>query len=176
MQLSAAMDAGPVYHFAPYVLDGTETQQRLYGILASFGAQQLVRVLPGILDGSRTSIAQDDAQATYCSLLQKSDGVIDWTKPAVQIEREIRAYNVWPQSRTTLGGIDVIITAATAVWPTGPLDSGSMKIIYNQDTKALFISAKESLLEIDRIKPVGKKEMPIQAFLTGYKDKLSELL
>lgn len=175
MQLCAAMDAGPVYHFTPYALDGTETQQRLYDTLASFGAQQLVRVLPSILDGSRTPIAQDDAQATYCSLLQKSDGVIDWTKPALQIEREIRAYNVWPQSRTTLGEVDVIITAATAVWPTGPLDS-AIEIIYDQDVKALFVSAKDSLLEIDRIKPVGKKEMPIQAFLTGYKDKLSELL
>lgn len=169
MQLSAKMDAGPVYSFTPYQLSKKETQSELYQSLAEFGAQTLVGTLPSIIDGSLQPTEQDHSKATYCQLIQKSDGIIDWNKSAEQIEREIRAYSSWPTSRTKLGAIDVIITSAHAI----PSDFGEPGAIKIEDDSLLNIQTGSGYLCIEFVKPVGKKEMPTQAFLSGYKDRLA---
>lgn len=164
MQLSAAMDAGPVYSFVSHLLTGTETQPELYETLGKVGATELVRVLPQIMTGELLPTPQDESAATYCQLIQKKDGVIDWTKPAEQIAREIRAYKTWPGSRTTIGNVDVIITSARATECTG--------LPTSTDDHLSLPCGDQWCLDIEWIKPIGKKEMPIQAFLAGYKDKL----
>lgn len=72
MQLSKAMDAGPLYYQVPYALDQTETRPELYQTLGQLGANILVQQLPAILNGSLQPIPQNDAEATYCQLLTKS--------------------------------------------------------------------------------------------------------
>lgn len=168
MQLTHAMDAGPVYVQREFALNDTETQDFLYTTLGNFGAALLLEHLGAILDNSLLPTPQDDTIASYCNLLQKSDSHIDWSKPAIQIEREIRAYHSWPGSRTTIDTIDAIITSAEVTQHT-QLEPGAYKI---EDNTIIFGTAKDSL-RITHLKPVGKKEMPIQAFLTGYKNKLN---
>ncbi len=165
MQLTAAMDAGPVYSFISHRLTGTETQPELYETLSKVGAEELVSVLPKIIAGELLPTPQDESIATYCQLIQKRDGTIDWTKPAARIEREVRAYKGWPGSRTMLGDVDVIITGAHVVECAG-LSNGSAP-----DHLSIPCGDRRCLA-IESIKPVGKKEMPIQAFLAGYKDRL----
>lgn len=169
MQLSAAMDAGPVYGYSPLQLSGTETSAELYEKLGSLGAETLTKLLPLIIDGDATPIEQDDERASYCKLISKEDGVIDWKKPATQIEREVRAYAGWPGSRATIGDIDCIITSLM-VASCSQTDNtpGAIAII----DKRLYIGTANGSVEITDIKPVGKKEMPVKAFLAGYKDKL----
>ncbi len=161
MQLSAAMDAGPVYLQEKVSLGGTETAPELYESLGQRGAELLADSLPAIIDGSLTPTLQDDLAATYCQLITKADGIVDWHKSATQIEREIRAYTGWPGSRTTIGDIEIIITSAHI-----EKDSGT--------SQQLTIQCGDSqYLAIDTLKPVGKKEMPIQAFLAGYSSRLN---
>ena len=168
MQLSAQMDAGPVYSRILQALTGTETQPELYNKLSEAGAHQLVSVLPSIISGQLQPTPQDETEATYCQLIQKSDGIIDWQKSAEQIEREIRAYKTWPQSRTTLGSVDAIITKAHV-----DIDGCEGIIIEGKTPDHLNIHCGDGwTLGIDMIKPIGKKEMPIQAFLAGYRDKI----
>lgn len=170
MSLSAQMDAGPIYGYTPVELVGTETASELYDTLGDVGARLLVQLLPAIISGDVVAAPQDDTQATYCQMIQKQDGVIDWNTPATQIERHVRAYEAWPQSRTTLNGIDVIITQAHPL----PLLSGvpgTFEII-DETPPAIAVHTSDGSLCIDRLKPIGKKEMPVQAFLTGYKNQL----
>lgn len=173
MQLSSAMDAGPIYHFSEHRLRGDETQSELYHRLAQLGADSLVQVLPAILDGTLQPQPQDDSRATYCHLLTKADGVINWQTPAARLEREIRAYHTWPQSRTSaLGDIEVIITQAH-VLPLGTRPQrppGTVEVHEREQTAAVHTT--DGLLAIDRLKPIGKKEMPIAAFLRGYQTRL----
>ncbi len=166
MQLSAKMDAGPVYHQITFPLTGTETSPELYDTLGQRGADELTQTLPAIIDGSLQATLQDDMTASYCSLISKADGIIDWHLPATQIERTIRAYADWPQSRTTIAGIDCIITAAT-VAHTPQTAPGSVTI----DGTTLLIGTGDGQLIIDALKPIGKKEMPVQAFLAGYQSQ-----
>ncbi len=166
MQLTAEMDAGPLYTAKQHPLTGSETQPALYQTLATVGTDLLLETLPRILAGDLQPSPQDDSQASYCQLLQKEDGIIDWQQPAVEIERRIRAYKTWPRSRTTLGSIEIIITAAH----TGP-DSGTPGT-YGPSPGSLTIYTGEGSLIIDQLKPLGKKEMPAQAFLSGYSTQL----
>ena len=174
MQLSARMDAGPVYLQETIPLTGNETAPELYSSLGRRGAQLLVAALPQIIDGTLPAAPQDENNATYCQLIKKSDGLVDWHKPAEQIEREVRAYLGWPGSRTTLGSIDVIITSAFSetVSTAHTTTPGEISVISEQGVSILLVGASDTWLSIEKIKPVGKKEMPVQAFLAGYKDKL----
>lgn len=170
MQLSAAMDAGPVYTFTPYKLQGDETQESLYKTLGEIGATKLVAILPSIIDSSLTPNPQNEDSATYCKLIEKSAGNIDWTKSAQQIEREIRAYHTWPKSRTNLNEIDTIITAAYVVSPEDKKEPGTVEV--DNERQTVLIHAGIDALSIERLKPMGKKEMPVRAFLAGYKGRL----
>lgn len=171
MLLTAGMDEGPVYAQLPYTLDGTEYIDYLYTQLGHIGNKLLVDTLPSILDESLAPAPQNDSQATYCQLINKTDGTIDWNKSAEQIEREIRAYKGWPQSRTKLGSVEVIITKAHTV-PSSHGAPGHIEVIDEDGAAILMVDAQDGCLCIDALKPLGKKEMPVQAFLAGYRSQL----
>lgn len=164
MQLSEKMDAGPVYSQTVLPLNGDETQASLYESLATLGIEELLNTLPSIIDGQLAPSPQDETKATYTKLLTKKDGVLDWQKPALQLEREIRGYNIWPRSRTRLFNQDVIVTKAHIV----PGTSGSPGSIDTDNKSFIIIDTSDGRLRIDNLQPAGKKEMPVEAFLRGY--------
>jgi len=165
MQLTSEMDAGPIYSQTKLTLTGSEYANDLYKTLAEQGAGQLIDILPSIIDGTKPT-AQNEDEASYCKLIEKSNGIIDWKKSAIQIEREIRAYYIWPKSRAKLGDFEVIISKAHVESEDGV--PGKVEIVDG----SLIVYCSENCLSIDAIQPLGKKEMPIQAFLAGYKNKI----
>lgn len=164
MQLSSKMDAGPIYHQTSVQLKGDETQASLYKIMMEDGINALLQTLPAIIEGSILPKPQNDTQASYTKLITKSDGELNWQKPAIQLERQIRAYNVWPRSRTKLFGQDVIITKARVA----PANSSVAGTVNTDGISFIMIDTADGGLQIDAIQPSGKKEMPVRAFLSGY--------
>ena len=124
MQLSRAMDAGPLYYQVPYALDQTETRPELYETLGQLGANILVQQLPAILNGRLQPTPQNDAEATYCQLLTKETSYLDLTSLTPgQAEARIRAHLGFPRSRVRVGNYDLIVTKAHAVMDAKtPLD------------------------------------------------------
>jgi methionyl-tRNA formyltransferase len=167
MQLVRDMDAGPVFDQTLFRLNGSETKQQLADKLLEIGGKMLIELLPGILDGSKNAKPQNNAQATYDKLISKSSGVINWNKPAVIVEREIRAYSGWPKSQTKIGEIDCVITEAVASTANGKAGS----IMVNEHQFGVYCS--DGCLIIQKLTPAGKKEMTSTAFLAGYKTRLS---
>lgn len=167
MKLTKEMDAGPIYSQIKIDLKNDEYSEDLYETLAKKGAELLIDILPSVLDEQLQPTTQDEADTSYCQLIEKSDGIIDWNKPASTIEREIRAFHRWPKSRTKLGEVEVIITKAHIYDAEGAPGKTDIK-----DTD-LIVYCGEKSLSIDTIQPLGKKEMPIQAFLAGYKNRLT---
>lgn len=168
MKLVAAMDAGPLYTQETFPSPiHHASQPELYESLGLFGADLLVRTLPAIMNGTLQPTEQEHAHATYCRLITKSDGTIDWQQPAIEIERQVRAYKGWPGSRTTLHGIECIITSAHVLEREGA--AGTM----NASDTTLTVATGSGSLAVDRIKPVGKKEMSVREFLNGYGHLLS---
>lgn len=169
MKLVKAMDAGPVYDQKTVSLKGTESKQQLADTLLKIGSESLLSVLPAILESNIEPKPQNDSMATYDNLIDKKAGYIDWQKPAIQLEREIRAYATWPGSRTTLAGKEVIITRAHVdselKTDTNP---GNIKIING----TIAVSTKNGTLIIECLKPAGKPEMAASAFIAGHKQRL----
>lgn len=165
MQLSAKMDAGPVFVQQSVDVPPTIGKVELSSQLQLLGVQLLIDNLPAILNGSLSTTPQDDASATYDQLIKKSDGLLDFNKSALELEREIRAYAIWPRSRTTIGKTEVVITSAHMSDGTGP------KGVVWRDGKELGIYCSQGILLIDELVPIGKKVMPASAFIAGYLTK-----
>lgn len=170
MRLSEKMDEGPIYKQKTLRIDGNETKENLALQLHKLGAELISEILPSIASGALPPRQQPHPdRATYSQKITKEHGQIDWRKPAINLEREIRAFSGWPRSYTTLGNTDVIIKKAHVIEATNATTPG--EIIIGKDY--LHIGTTEHLLGIDSIQPLGKKEMPILAFLSGYRNKLS---
>lgn len=170
MMLVKEMDAGPVLVQRTIHLKGDESKQILADNLLQLGKELLIENLPKYITGDIKPYNQPHPdRATYSRKLTKIDGTIDWAKPAVVIEREIRAFLGWPQSRTKIGSTEVIITKAYAT-PTENQDSKPINEVKDiKPIKSLSIATNSGTLWIQTLKPAGKPEMSIESFLAGYK-------
>lgn len=175
IKLVEKMDAGPIYAQKEFDLSGQNTKPELYEKLAEIGAELLIKSLPNIFSDELPPKPQDENLATYCPMIKKTDGVIDWQKPAEKIEREIRAYLGWPGSRTQLFGQDVIITEAdlnnssvssgeTKITKTTPVQGQSL---YREGGGELFVGAGDNSLKIKKLRPAGRSSMDAEDFLRG---------
>lgn len=163
MLLVAKMDEGPLLAQEAYKISKKTTTPQLTKGLTKLSYQLLSKTIPDYLKGSAKPYAQNRSMnATYSRRLTKEDGVLDWSKSAETLEREIRAFIGWPNSRTKLADKEVIITQATVHKRGGK--PGSIIV----DTKRLLICCGAHSLEIKRLKPAGKREMSASAFLAGY--------
>jgi methionyl-tRNA formyltransferase len=104
MLMDAGMDSGPILAQRPHAISEDDTSGSLLQTLAEEGAELLSETLPRWLAGEVEPRAQDESQATVTSLLKKEDGIIDWSQPAVELWRRVRAYNPWPGAHTHLDG------------------------------------------------------------------------
>ncbi len=174
MQLTAGMDEGPVYKQKSIKLTGSESKQELTGKLQELGASLISEVLPEIASGKLRPRSQPhpDRDTSYTKRISKSDGEIDWTKPAELLEREIRAYAGWPKSHTTLGGVQVIIHQAYIVPSNGAYSTpGDIELSLLAEG-ILAVETGAGTLCIQRLQPAGKKEMSAREFIVGYGKRL----
>lgn len=156
MQLTAAMDAGPVYAQAQYKLERHETKEELTDKLLNLGKNMLIDNLPSILDGSLKPTPQDESRATYCNLLSKDDGIVNPSiQTAKEIERTVRAYAGYPKTQLHLEGHRIIITKTQPVQQKEP---GKLIIECHNDT----------LLEIEELKAPSGRTMSGADFSRGY--------
>lgn len=155
MQLSAAMDAGPIYGSVRLPLTKNETRPELYDVLAKMGTDLLLNLLPNIISGELQPVAQDDAAASYCNLLQKSDAhLAPQTMTTIQAERHIRAHLGFPKSKLEVEGHDCIITKAH---------------VSEQQNTPLDIQFKDgAFLSVDELIGPSGKTMDADSFIRGY--------
>ncbi|HSO19822.1 MAG TPA: methionyl-tRNA formyltransferase, partial [Desulfosarcina sp.] len=100
MMMDAGMDTGDILLAEKTSIGPEETAAELHDRLSEMGARTLARTLARLQDGSLTRTPQDHEKATYAPMLKKTDGEIDWSQPAEQIERRIRGMTPWPGAFT----------------------------------------------------------------------------
>lgn len=173
MLIVKEMDEGPLLAQTPLELSNDTTTPTLTEELIELSDKTLQHILPLYLEGKAQPAAQESIAlpghdvASYSRKLTKADSVLDFTKPAAQLEREIRAFIEWPKSRTVIAGKDVVITKAHAVPSNNPgLKPGDITV--ESDVPVITIETSDGYLCIDALKPAGKNEMTVQAFLAGY--------
>jgi methionyl-tRNA formyltransferase len=154
MQLAPEMDAGPVFTQEEIALKGTESKEELAEQLLQTGAKLLAANIHAILDGSLKPTSQDDSDATYTQLIKKQDGLVEWNKPAEQLEREVRAYLGWPKSRAEIFGHETIVTKA--------------RVAKDHEDGGLVIQCKPGWLEIQELTAPSGRTISGTEFLRGY--------
>jgi len=158
MQLSAAMDAGPIYSQITVPLLDIETAPELETQLGELGAQELALTLPAIINGTVQPTPQNDAEATYCQLLTKDESFLDTSKlTAKQAERHVRAYLTFPKTKATVAEQQIVITKAHGT---------------NSHNSPLDLECADGrYLSIDELIGPSGKAMNAAAFLNGYVHK-----
>lgn len=170
MRIDEKMDEGPLLAQAEYELPPRITYTELRDDLIELSNEVIAHILPEFFDETIAAMPQtvatiaDSATPSYSKIIKKADGIIDWHKPAEQIEREIRAFQLWPKSRTTIASKDVVITAAEV-----SDESGEPGHAVKKNNAELIIYCGKKSLKINKLKPAGKPEMSAAGFLAGHK-------
>jgi methionyl-tRNA formyltransferase len=104
MQMDKGLDTGDMILKSTIQITNTSTTESLYRDLSIMGGEMICDVLQKISNGETLNLErQDESSATYARLLKKDDGIIDWNKPARQIDCAVRALNPWPSTVTHIG-------------------------------------------------------------------------
>ena len=179
-QMDEKMDHGPILIKDTFPLRGDETTDRLKEELADFGAGLLLEILPIIEKEEANALPQSEEQATYAKILKKEDGHIDWKKPAVEIERQIRAFHPWPASFTfwKKDGTNMLrLKVVRAEAKDLPNDQNYPfgKAVASPENELLVLSGA-GFLKILELQLEGKNPMGAEDFLKGHKDIIGAVL
>ena len=173
MLMDEGMDTGPILTQAECKIEPQDTTGTLSVKLAHLGADLLVETLPRWLDGRIAPQPQDDSLATYCQMITKKDGLLDWSLPATALWLRVRAYHPWPGTYTYWRGkLLKILHARPVTISTSGEEPG--QVIGLDDGVAVVTSTDALLLE--EIQLAGKKALAAQEFIRGQRDFIGSVL
>ncbi|WP_346698909.1 methionyl-tRNA formyltransferase [Catenibacillus scindens] len=174
MYMAEGLDTGDMLMKTEVALDPDETGGSLHDKLAAMGADLLIKTLDAIADGTLTATPQDDSQAgQYAKMLTKTMGEMDFSKPALELERLIRGLNPWPSAYTKLHG------KTLKIWRAQVVDKeyeGKLGEIVEITKECFIIKTGKGALAVTQLQMEGKKRMDAQAFMRGYSLKTGEIL
>ncbi len=165
MQMDVGMDTGDILLPAAIEVDKEETAGSLFNKVAKLGAETLTKALQLLLEGKLQAISQDHDIATKAPPLKKEQGLIDWSKAAIEIHRQIRGMDPWPSAYTFLDGKRFRLFSPKVVYKTCDLSPGSI-LLANRE--GLLIATGKDMLLIRELQPEGKKRMVVESFLCGH--------
>lgn len=171
IQMTEEVDAGPILAMEREPIYPDDTAETLRERLARRGARLMQETLPRWLAGEIVPQPQDPSQATYCPRITKADGEIDWRRPAVEIDRRIRAFTPWPGGFTFWKGRLLKIGRAR---PRLDLEAPPGRVIAIDAGAA--VGTGHGVLELLEVQLEGKRMLPIRAFLNGHPDFLGATL
>lgn len=166
MEMETGLDSGPVYACLRLPLAGTERADLLEAALGRLAAGSAVKVLRGIASGELVRTPQDHARATVCRKIRKEQGVMDFRRPAADLDAMIRAFWPWPGANFLLELPDreMRITVCEAEIVPG---SGAPGEILSRDKHGWIIMCGDAALSLKIVSVPGKKTMPATGFLNG---------
>lgn len=166
IQMDAGLDTGAMLHKITCAIQPDDTSASLYKKLAQIGPGALLTTLAQLAAGKATAEPQDDTITTYAEKLNKEKAYLDWSLPAVQLERCIRAFNPWPISYFLLAGKPIKVWAASVdVQPSSSQAPGTLLAV---DKSGIHIATGEGVLTLTLLQPAGKKVMPVRDFLNAH--------
>jgi methionyl-tRNA formyltransferase len=156
MQMEAGLDTGPMLLRQSIPITPETTTANLHDTLAGIGAKL-------ILDALESTLApepQTESDATYAPKLSREDGRIDWSKSAEIIDRQIRAFDPWPGTFSTLAGNPLKILAAKPASGSGP--PGTVL------DDALCVACGLHAIRLTKVQLPGRTALDADAFLRGH--------
>ena len=175
MQVVRELDAGPVLGAITTPIEPLDTTAALTNRIAELGARKLVELLGPWVAGEPEATPQDEALVTYASTLSKADGVLDWSRPADELWRRVRAMQPWPQATTTYRGAPLTIHAA---WPVDAPEGAAPGEVRAGDGAPLsellpgrvaraVVACGEGGLALLRVQRAGRRALEVEDYLNG---------
>jgi methionyl-tRNA formyltransferase len=177
IRLIQDLDAGPMLGAATRPIGPNETAEEIERDLSFLGAAVLMRVIDDIAAGTTVEVIQDSAQASYAPRLAKSEGLIDWSKPARQIHNQIRGLHPWPHAFTYLEGARYIILESRLESTSSGLSTLDARAgqILTASGDELTVRAGDGALGILTIQPEGRRPLGAREFLAGYPVRVGQV-
>jgi methionyl-tRNA formyltransferase len=165
MKMDAGVDTGPILSQRAIQIAPDATGGTLFAQLAPLGAELLLETLPPYLSGDLVPRPQSENGTTYSKMLKKEDGLLDFTKTAVELERQVRAYDPWPGTWFIWHGSPLKVLRASVGNEKSP-GSGHRLIVEGLPV----LGTGDGILVLEEVQPAGKKPMPGMAFIAGARD------
>jgi methionyl-tRNA formyltransferase len=165
MLMDEGLDTGPILSQRGTPIDPATTATTLHDTLAELGASLLLETLPGYLAGELAPYPQPAEGVTLAPSLKKEAGRIDWAQSAVEIDRQVRAFDPWPGTYTFWGDERLKVLSGLPFEGSGALPG---TVVSHADGPAVVTG--EGLYVLWRIQPPGGKPMPASAFVNGRPD------
>jgi methionyl-tRNA formyltransferase len=162
MVMTPELDAGPIAEQWRVALTGRETAPQLEARLASMAASVVPPVLAGWMQGRLRTAPQDEAAASVVRPFGRASGQIDWQRPAVEIERQVRALQPWPGAWTTAGGRRLHIRAARPLVDDAGRAPGTLI-----DGSTVTVASGGGVLALETVQPEGRGPMPAADWRRG---------
>jgi methionyl-tRNA formyltransferase len=167
MRMEAGLDTGPMYLAQHIPITARETGGSLHDKLAALGARALLDAMPGILDGTLSPSPQDEANATYAKKLTKEEAEVDWSRPAMELDRTIRAFNPWPVAQTRLKDVTLRLWEAEPI--PGDEVTAAPGTVIATGKAGIDVATGDGVLRITRLQPPGKRPMTAAELLNARK-------
>ncbi|QFI39632.1 methionyl-tRNA formyltransferase [Moritella marina ATCC 15381] len=167
MQMDLGLDTGAMLHKVTCPIADDETSASLYDKLAELGPQGLLETLAQISNNTAVAEVQNDEQSNYAAKLSKEEANIDWTQSAVEIERQVRAFNPWPVSYTQIAEQNV------KIWQTSVSDEitdAQPGTVISATKQGIQVATGNGVLTLLNMQLAGKKAMPVQDILNARKE------
>lgn len=162
MRMDEGMDTGPIIDRAELAIGPTDTSATLHDALAVLGGEVLSRALPRYLSGELKPVPQPTEGVVMAPMIKKEDGALDFTRPAVELERRLRAFTPWPGAFTTLDGARFKVHAARVERGRGPPGT-----LLAATPAGLEVACGEGSLLLTSVQLEGKRVMTAQEFQAG---------
>lgn len=166
MQMGEGLDTGDMISKIIIPLSPDETGGSLFGKLAQAGAELLIKTLPSIEQGTAERVKQPEESPTpYAAMITKQMGLMNFSKPAEELERLVRGMNPWPSAYTFING------KTLKVWKckvSGEQTDAIPGTVFLTDKEGIHVACEKGTLILTEVQLEGKKRMDTEAFLRGY--------
>ena len=161
MKMDVGLDTGPILSQRAMRIQPDETAGSLFDKLSTLGADLLLETLPGYFSGEIEPCPQLEEGVTYAGLMKKEEGRLDFSQPALELERKVRAFNPWPG--TYFEWDENLLKVHRAGVGAGKQREGQRLVVDGLPA----VGTSDGVLLLEEVQPAGKKPMSGKAFLSG---------
>jgi methionyl-tRNA formyltransferase len=171
MKLDEGMDTGPMLLVRTLPIGDNDTAGEVFERLAPLGAKALLDALEQIAAGESVETPQDDSKASHAPMLAKSEGQVDFTRPATVVHNLIRGVDPWPGAYTMLGDKRLKLIGSKI-----GKDQGRPGEVVAVDSDGMTIACEEGAVTIREVQAPGKKRMSAADFARGHQLAVGTIL
>jgi len=175
IRLTNQVDAGPILVQRELAVQEDDNAEILHDKLANLGAELLIEILPKYLSGEVEPVPQDGSKATYTEMIKREDGAINWSKTALEIKRQFRAFYPWPGIFTHLDKKRLKIANLSVLEGDFKANLAPGQVFLGQNQE-LAVKCGDGAVSLISVQLEGKKEMTAEEFLRGQKELVGKIL